>query len=172
MLASYELYHRRDPAAASRQIEAAMARVDVAGERTALAELLYLQGEVALFDGRLAQAESLFRRSRAIDLEYFPVDFGGTASLVETLAAQGDFAAAQAELDALASTLQQVGPRRTPHPRITLAYAYLLTLRDGAEAAAAELARRGFTRALAATSIVGTYRLDRLEALAVRVGEG
>ncbi len=169
MLASYEIYHASDYASADQHIERALADAEIAGETAAIAELIYLRGELALFQGHLAQAEELFRRSRAMELEYFPVDIGGTASLAETLAEGGEFTEAERELTALTQRLGELQPGRPPHPRVTIAKAHLAALRDGVGAASDTLARAGFTRQIAAGSVVGSARVRRLEAMGVSV---
>lgn len=169
MLASYEIYYTSDYDAAVRHIEQALADAEVAGETGAIAELIYLRGESALFQGELEETQRLYRRPRAMELEYFPVDVGGTTSLVEALAEAGELPEAERELDQLAKRMDELRPGGSRHPRITLARARLAAARDGAAAAQDTLAQAGFTRSFAATSIVGMARVKRLEALGVEV---
>jgi tetratricopeptide (TPR) repeat protein/predicted Ser/Thr protein kinase len=172
MLASYEIYHTGDFAAAQAHIRQALEDAKLAGEQGAVAELLYLRGELALFQERLQEAQDFFRRSRALELQYFPIDIGGSTALVETLAQAGAFEEARGELDALSQRLEELRPGRPPHPRVTLAQAFLAAHGGDIELARDVLAEAGFTQELAATSVVGMARVRRLLAMGVAVPTG
>lgn len=170
-LAAFELYYRRDldrAEAIARDILTTSAQL---GDTRRMGTGTYLLGEAALLRGAPGEAERLIREAIEIELNFSGPDPTFQASLIEALAARGAWSQAQDAFDKAFETYNPELTGRPLHPRLVLAKADLALRRGGHEAAEAVLDEFGFTRSVAATSVIGTQRLTRLEQQGVRFAQ-
>ncbi|MEM6533265.1 MAG: protein kinase [Myxococcota bacterium] len=159
MLVSYWIYYAGDFDLARKQLERVKTIARETNEQPSLAEAIYLEGEIALFEDRFDEAVGAFKRSQDIERRYGNEDVGGTASMVEALAELKRYEDAAKILSAWDEK------HEWRHPRVVLADAFLRIRRDGSASATRLLALEGFDQSMAQSSIVGAYRAERLERL-------
>lgn len=175
-LAAFEVYHNGDHKVAEEQISILInEQQDENGLGGRMGTALNLLAEISAERGDYADAEAKLREAVEIEGRFFGEgSFSQTVSkvaLAEVLCAAGKIDEAAKIFEDMEKAAEADGKNAYRHPRIIAARAYYLAHADDLESASEYLSEKGFTKSLAARSLVGTFLVRKLGDLGVVIGD-